>query len=125
MKNNFIYIFIVLFLIGCDQSTDLYIDGACESYGVSERKTPLGTFGGVYELPDSEIQKVCGHTGWVNRQHAGCAILQDNGTVNIYYRNGDTCTLNHEKCHVIHGPFHTKQYIKDVANNHPRPSCPK
>lgn len=124
MKYIFIIVAIILLIVSCGKAPDINEPGVCNSHGVEERGVPMGELGETHEMFDSKIIDICGPSGWVNRTHAGCAITQDDGTVDIYYRNGDNCTKIHEQCHVTQGKIHTRRYISDVAQNHPRPSCP-
>jgi hypothetical protein len=122
---RFIFLILIIILVsGCSKEPDINEPGVCESYGVQERGMYMGEINNVFELPDSEIQAVCGPSGWVNMSVAGCTKLHKDGTVDIYFRTGDKCTEIHERCHVLHGRYHTDRYRSDVAKGHPRPSCP-
>lgn len=125
MNNKYLLtLFFISIITACGKSPDINEPGICDSYGVQERGIELGTLGKVFELSDSDIRTICGPSGWIDQFHAGCYKPQSDGTVDVYYRNGDNCTKIHEMCHVKHGPYHTDRYKKDVASNHPRPTCP-
>jgi len=119
-----ILILILILLASCQKYPDPNEPGGCEPYGVEELNHPMGEINSINEVYDSEVVKFCGHSGWVDRQLEGCAKINENDTVDIYYRTGDKCTLNHEICHAKHGKQHTNRYIKDLLNKHPRAACP-
>jgi len=78
----------------------------------------LGQLSAINELPDSEIERVCG------QGKAGCSIEMVD-TVRVYYRTGDDRTMRHELCHVMHGRQHTVDYTQRVIAGDPRPICPE
>ena len=82
-------------------------------YGVMPGQ-PLGNLESINELPDSEIEKVCG------KGKAGC-VKQRNDNWHVYYRNGDVCILRHELMHIMNGLHHTVEYTQNVIAN--RPTC--
>ena len=73
----------------------------CEPLGVTVTHQGMGQLAAINEYPDSEIERICG------AGKAGCAI-QYVDTVRIYYRTADLRTLQHELCHVMHGPEHMR-----------------
>ena len=86
----------------------------CANYGVVQSFAPMGALAAINELPDSEVERVCG------LDHVGC-VIQSVDTVRIYYRTGDECAFRHELCHVMHGAAHTDKYNADLS---PRRVCP-
>jgi len=94
---------LILLLTGCAATWN------CNELGVriTSEARPLG---GIRELADSDIERVCG----VGR--TGCVQDGERGTY-VYYRNGDTETLHHELCHVMYGNYHTVKYTQMVIAN--------
>jgi len=86
----------------------------CEDYGVAKDFNGMGQLVSIQELPDSEIERICGP------RHIGCSIKSVD-TVRVYYRAGDECTMRHELCHVMHGNAHTSDYNTSLS---PRRVCP-
>lgn len=74
----------------------------CYELGI-QPGSPAGKLRSINELPDSEIEKVCG------QKKAGCVVPGSDG-IALYYRNGDEYALRHELCHVMHGYRHTIEY---------------
>ena len=93
-----IYLIIIILLISsCGKAPDINEPGVCEAHGVQERGIYMGEINNVYELPDSEIKQVCGPSGWVNMDNAGCTKVHKDGLVDIYFRNDNIpATLNIE-----------------------------
>jgi len=89
---------LLLLLTGCTAKPGPW---DCEALDVKVTHKGLGQLASINEYPDSEIERICG-TG-----KSGCAI-QYVDTVRIYYRTGDMRTLQHELCHVMHGPEHMR-----------------
>lgn len=102
---------LTLLLTGCAAH-----DWNCPRYGVRPGQ-PMGALVAINELADSDIERTCG------KGAAGC-VLEDERGLNLYYRNGDECTLRHELCHVMHGPHHTVDYQRGVIAGGARPTCP-
>jgi hypothetical protein len=86
-----------LILTGCATTSPW----ECEPLGVKVTHQGMGQLAAINEYPDSEIERICG------AGKAGCAI-QYVDTVRIYYRTADLRTLQHEFCHVMHGPEHMR-----------------
>ena len=99
---------LVLLLTGCAHTWNPM------DYGVMPGQ-PLGNLAAINELPDSEIEQICG----IGK--AGC-VKEQNSNWAIYYRNGDECTLRHELSHMMNGLHHTVEYTQRVIAN--RPICP-
>lgn len=115
---------ILIFVPSCNQYPDINIAGNCERYGVDELNQPMGEIREIKELYSTEVQKKCKSSGFIHYKAGGCVIDNKDGTVDVFYENGNTCVKNHELCHVMHGPYHTKEYVHDVLNKHPNPTCP-
>jgi hypothetical protein len=86
-----------LILTGCATTSPW----ECEPLGVKVTHKGMGQLAAINEYPDSEIERICG------AGKSGCSI-QYVDTVRIYYRTDDLWTLQHELCHVMHGPEHMR-----------------
>ncbi len=88
----------------------------------------MGTVAHLEPLFRDELNIRC---AGVNLDHAatgteisGCTIPRANGTVEAYYWAGDTCAMEHELCHIKHGPGHTERYLRELQAGVPMPYCP-
>ena len=114
-------------LAGCVHWPDIATD--CESYGVSENYSPMGTLAHIEPLYRDELDVRCAGVAEENAAQgteiSGCVIPHENGVVEAYYWVGDRCAMNHEMCHFKHGPGHTERYIREVHEGTPMPYCPE
>lgn len=113
------------FMHGC-VTADISISqpGQCERFGVrNDGKTrPIRN---TYELSQAEINEACKrilvpHGFYV----AGCALLNKDGSIDLYWRVDDWCIEMHERAHAQCGMYHTKTFNQAVRAHHPRPTCP-
>ena len=89
-------------------------------YGVQPGE-PIGYLRSINELPDSEIERICGP------KRAGCVrpdSIYPSNVWDLYYREGDDCALRHELMHIMYGLHHTVRYQQRLIQGDPRPYCP-
>ncbi len=100
----------------------------CESYGVLENETPMGTINRVEPLYREQLDQACAGVDFSNAAHgtkvSGCAIPHADGGVDVFYWVGDRCAMNHELCHAKHGSGHTDRYLQELKDGVPMPYCP-
>ena len=115
-----------LLFTACVHWPDIATD--CESYGVTEANTPMGSVVRLEPLYRDELNTRCAgvdHSSAASgTELSGCAIAQKDGTVDAYYWVGDRCAMNHELCHAKHGRGHTDRYTRELRDGVPMPYCP-
>lgn len=119
--------FLSLFLLACASMPAIASDD-CESYGVAENHSPMGTTVHIEPLYRDELKVRCAGVNFANAatgtEIAGCSIPHENGMVEAYYWVGDKCAMKHELCHAQHGLGHTERYTRELQAGVPMPYCP-
>ena len=113
------YIWLSLLLTGCASTH------TCEDYGVRNTHDPRPVRH-YNEASQDEVNRICSealHRPEFYRM-AGCTILNDDGTVDLWWRTGDHCAKEHEEAHAECGFAHTAEYQQLLIAGHPRPYCP-
>lgn len=82
---------------------NIYREGGCEYYGVKETGQPLGVVVKATAVFWRDLDELCPMAEAVR----GCAIAWGDGTVTLYWEQGDFNAEKHEWCHALHGFEHT------------------
>ena len=111
------------FLLGCAHA-DITRPGYCELYGVKDTGAAR-QIRSAQALPQAQIDEKCKRVlAPVGYVVTGCAIVNEDDTIDLFWRAGDKCVEMHERAHAQCGMTHTERFNYEVRLGHPRPSCP-